>query len=193
MHKTRTAALYARVSTRDQSADMQIAELRELCARRQWTISDEYVDTGISGKTDRRPELDRLRRDCQRGRIDVVLCWRFDRFARSVSHLVGALEDFRTRGIDFVSLGDSIDTSTPAGRFTFHVIAAVAELEGSIIKERVVAGLENARRRGQRLGRPRASLDLDRARELRAGGQSLRTIAKALGVGTATVARALAG
>ncbi len=128
--KPKRCALYARVSTsRDQSPALQLDELRHLAAQRGWELVGEYVDVGVSGAKDRRPQLDRMMAEVLRGRIDVVAVWRFDRFARSVRHLVLALDDFRARGVDFVSASDGIDTSTPAGRFTFHVIAGVAELE----------------------------------------------------------------
>ncbi len=171
---------------------MQVEDLRRLAQQRGWEVVGEFVDVGHSGSKDRRPELDRLMADVGKGKIDVVAVWRFDRFARSVRHLVTALEDFRARGIDFVSVSDGIDTSTPAGRFTFHVIAAVAELERELIRERTRAGLASARRRGARIGRPRVVFDLERARALRASGKSLRKVAQELGVGAATLCRAMA-
>lgn len=188
----RRVALYARTSTsRDQNPAMQLEDLRRLAEQRGWQVVGEYVDVGHSGAKDRRPELDRLMRDVHAGKLNAVLCWRFDRFARSVRHLVSALDDFRARGIDFISMNDGIDTSTPAGRFTFHVIAAVAELEREIIRERVSAGLALARRRGARVGRPKVRVDLARAITLRASGKSLRNVAQELGIGAATLCRAL--
>ena len=122
-------AIYARVSTLNgQDPEMQLRELREYCQRRGMTLIDEYVDTGISGAKDRRPELDRLLTDAHRRRFDSVVVWRFDRFARSVSHLLRALETFRSLGIEFVSLSEQVDTSTPAGKLVFTVLGAVAEL-----------------------------------------------------------------
>lgn len=187
------AALYARVSTsRDQSPAMQLDALRQVAQQRGWEVAGEFVDIGQSGAKDRRPELDRLMQMVGRGGVDVVLVWRFDRFARSVRHLVLALEDFRARGIEFVSVADAIDTSTPAGRFTFHVIAAVAELEREIIRERVRGGLHSAKRRGVRIGRPKAIVDVSRARVLiHHDGFSVRKAAKVLGIGAATLTRAL--
>lgn len=117
-------ASYARVSTRDQHCEMQLHGLRQMSAQRGWTVVGEFVDVGVSGSKDRRPELDKLTKAVNRGRVDVVAVWRFDRFARSVRHLVLALDEFRAKGVDFVSKEDGIDTSTPAGRFTFHVIPA---------------------------------------------------------------------
>jgi DNA invertase Pin-like site-specific DNA recombinase len=185
-------AIYARTSTvREQDPRVQIEELRRVAQQRGWAIVGEYVDHGYSGSRDKRPELDRLMVDVGKGRVDVVCCWRFDRFARSVRHLVTALDDFRARAIDFVSINDAIDTSTPAGRFTFHVIAAVAELEREIIRERVRIGIQSARRHGQRVGRPPRFVDVHRASMLRSEGKSLRQTALALKVGVATLHRAL--
>jgi DNA invertase Pin-like site-specific DNA recombinase len=148
-------AIYARVSTKyGQDPEMQLAELREYIRNRKWKITGEYVDRGISGASDSRPELNRLMADASRRRFDVVAVWKFDRFARSVSHLLRALESFRALGIEFVSLSESIDTSTPTGKMVFTVLASVAELERSLIGERVRAGLRNAKARGTRLGRP---------------------------------------
>ncbi len=115
-------AIYARVSTSDQSAGMQVRELREYCTRREWQIVGEYVDAGISGAKERRPELDRLMDGAHRRRFDAVVVWRFDRFARSVSHLLRALETFKALGIEFVSLSEQVDTSTPTGRMVFTVL-----------------------------------------------------------------------
>jgi DNA invertase Pin-like site-specific DNA recombinase len=119
--------------------------LREYCQRRGWELIGKYVDVGISGTKEKRPQLDRLMADAHRRRFDVVACWRFDRFARSVSHLLRALETFGSLGINFVSLSEAIDTATPAGKLVFTVLGAVAELERSLIVERVKAGLRNAR------------------------------------------------
>jgi len=132
---------------------MQIRELREYCKRRGWTIHGEYVDRD-SGAKENRPELDRLMAEAHKRRFDVVCVWRFDRFARSVAHLLRSLETFNAQGIAFISLSEQIDTTTPAGKMVFTVLGAVAELERSLIGERVKAGLRNARARGKRLGRP---------------------------------------
>ncbi len=184
-------ALYARVSTADQSAGLQLDGLRQLAAQRGWQIVGEFVDLGVSGSKDRRPELDRLMTAVHKGKLDVVAVWRFDRFARSVRHLVMALDEFRGKQVDFVSVNDGIDTSTPAGRFTFTVIAGVAELERELIRERTIAGVAAARRRGAILGRPRVAFDLDAALRLRAEGKSVRDVAKVLGVNPTTLHRGL--
>lgn len=181
------AAIYARVSTTNgQSPAMQLRELREYCKRRGWRIVGEYTDAGISGTKDSRPELNRLMADAHKRRFDAVVVWKFDRFARSVSHLLRALETFNALGVAFVSLSESLDTSTPAGRMIFTVLGAVAELERSLIAERVRAGLRHARARGVRLGRPRCDVDTAEIRRLRLKGASWRAIGRALGVNHAT-------
>jgi DNA invertase Pin-like site-specific DNA recombinase len=158
------AAIYARVSTTNNGQDplVQTREMKDYCPRRGWMIVDEYVDMGISGTKEKRRELDRLMADAHRRRFDVVVVWRFDRFARSVSHLLRALETFQTLGIEFVSLSEQLDTSTPTGKMVFTVLGAVAELERSLIVERVRAGMRNARAKGKRIGRPpRTQLSLE--------------------------------
>lgn len=185
------AAVYARVSTSNHGQDvtMQTRELREYCQRRGWTISAEYVDVGISGTKEKRLELDKLLADAHRRRFDAVIVWKFDRFARSVSHLLRALETFQVLGIEFVSLTEGVDTSTPAGKMVFTVLGAVAELERSLICERVKAGLRNARAKGKRLGRPKVVLDAARILERRAQGHGWQKISRELGVGVGTVLR----
>jgi DNA invertase Pin-like site-specific DNA recombinase len=160
---------------------MQLLELREYCEQRGWQIAGEYVDMGISGTKEKRPKLDQLMSDAHRRRFDAVIVWKFDRFARSVSHLLRALETFQALGIHFVSLCESLDTSTPAGKMVFTVLGAVAELERSLIAERVRAGLRNARSKGKTLGRPRITLDAARIGPLRAQGLSWAKIAEQLG------------
>lgn len=182
------AAIYARVSTahNGQDPEMQLRELREYCQRRGWQITKEYVDLGVSGTKERRLELDQLLADAHRRHFDAVVVWRFDRFARSVSHLLRALETFGSLGIEFVSLSEQVDTSTPAGKMVFTVLGAVAELERSLIVERVRAGLRNARARGKRLGRPRKPVDAARVAQLRAQGASWRAVGAALQVAPRT-------
>src|SRR6202521_643105 len=186
--RTMKVAIYARVSTANNSQDptMQTRELREYAERRGWTVASEYVDIGISGTKEKRPELDRLMSDAHRRRFDAVVVWKFDRFARSVSHLLRALETFRALGIEFVSLSEQVDTSTPTGKMVFTVLGAVAELERSLIAERVRAGLRNARAKGKRLGRPRVVVDAHRIARLRREGASWRAVGAALGVSTTT-------
>ncbi len=185
-------AIYARVSTANQGQDptLQTRELREYAERRGWTVAGEYVDVGISGTKEKRPELDRLMADAHRRRFDCVVVWKFDRFARSVSHLLRALETFKAQGIEFVSFSEQMDTSTPAGKMVFTVLGAVAELERSLIVERVKAGLRNAKAKGRRLGRPHIAVDVRRIAMLREQGRSWPQIAKQLGVGVGTAYRA---
>jgi DNA invertase Pin-like site-specific DNA recombinase len=170
---------------------MQTRELREYCQRRGWALAGEYVDAGISGTKDRRPELDRLMADAHKRRFDVVAVWKFDRFARSVSHLLRALETFKALGIDFVSYSEQMDTSTPAGKMCFTVLGAVAELERSLIVERVKAGLRNAKAKGKSLGRPRTIVDGVRIGRLRSQGHSVRAIASELGYSRSLVHKTL--
>ena len=185
------AAIYARVSTANNGQDptMQTRELREYCERRGWTVAGEYVDVGISGTKEKRPELDRLLGEAHRRRFDAVVVWRFDRFARSVSHLLRALETFKSLGIEFVSLSEQVDTSTPTGKMVFTVLGAVAELERSLIVERVRAGLRNARAKGKSLGRPRVAVDAARIAAVRSQGLSWAKIGERLGLGEGTIRR----
>lgn len=184
-------AIYARVSTSNngQSPEMQLRELREYCGRRGWEVFAEYVDIGVSGTREKRPGLDRLMADAHRRRFDAVVVWKFDRFARSVSHLLRALETFKAQGIEFVSFSKQLDTSTPAGRLVFTVLGAVAELERSLIVERVRAGLRNALAKGKRLGRPPVVVDIAKIALLRAQGKSWRKIARQMGLAARTARR----
>jgi len=185
-------AIYARVSTLiGQSPEMQLAELREYASRRGWEVFAEYVDNGVSGAKESRPELNRLMADAHRRHFDVVLCWKVDRFGRSLKHLVNSLADLDSYGIAFVSLRDNLDLSTPSGRLMFQIIGAMAEFERSLIQERVRAGLRNAKLKGKILGRPPLALDCSRIVRLRASGASIRTISAQLGVSASTVHKTL--
>lgn len=187
-------AVYARVSTTNhgQDAGMQTREMRQFTDARGWTLADEYVDAGISGAKDSRPELNRLMADAHKRKFDVVVVWKFDRFARSVSHLLRALETFNALGIAFISLSESLDTTTPAGKMVFTVLGAVAELERSLIAERVRAGLRNAKAKGKQLGRPRVAVDAARMTRLRSQGFTVRKIATELGLSRSLVHKTLA-
>ena len=147
-------AIYARVSTTDQSTDSQLLDLRRYAADRGWGIYREYTDNGISGTKDSRPALNALMADAKKRKFALVLVWRFDRFARSTKHLILALDEFRNLGVDFVSYQENIDTGSPLGAAIFTIISAVAQLERDIIVERVKMGLRRARENGKRLGRP---------------------------------------
>ena len=175
-------AIYARVSTagKGQDVDMQLRDLHAYATSRGLSIFKEYVDDGISGRKDKRPALDELMNDARKRRFDAVLVWRFDRFARSTKHLVTALEGFRHLGIDFISFQENIDTSSPMGKAMFTIVSAIAELEADIIRERVVAGIANARAKGKRLGRPSADVDQEQVQRLRDGGLTIRAIADRL-------------
>jgi DNA invertase Pin-like site-specific DNA recombinase len=184
-------AIYARVSTHNgQNPEMQLAELREYCARRGWEIVGEYVDAGVSGARERRPELDRMLAACKRRQVDAVVVYRYDRFARSLRQLVNALCEFDSLGIQFVSLHEGVDTSTPNGRLVFGIFASIAEFERELIRERVRSGLALARAQGKRIGRPRRLVDAARVVELRRQGWSWAEIAREMGVGLGTVHRA---
>src|SRR5215469_5652682 len=175
------AALYSRVSKHTaQSPEMQIAELHDYCQRRGWEIAGEYVDVGISGAKERRPQLDRLLVDCRKRGVDAVVVYRYDRFARSLRQLVNALCDFDALGIQFVSLHEGVDTSTPNGRLVFGIFASIAEFERELIRERVRSGIALARAQGKRIGRPRRPVDLNKVRELRSLGWSWAQIAREL-------------
>jgi len=180
--------IYARVSTTNgQSPEMQLSDLREYASRRGWEMFAEYVDNGVSGAKESWPELNRLMSDAHRRHFDVVLCWKVDRFGRSLKHLVNALADLDSYGIAFVSLRDNLDLSTPSGRLMFQIIGAMAEFERSLIQERVRAGLRNAKLKGKMLGRPRRIVSSDEMSRLRDQGASFREIAKAVGASPGTV------
>ena len=155
MEKEVRAALYARCSTLDKGQDpeLQLVPLREYCQRRDFTIAGEYIDNGISGTKERRPQLDRLLEAARKRQIDLVIVWKLDRFGRSLKQLVMALEELSGLGIGFISYQDNLDLTTPQGRLMFHIIGSMAEFERELIRERVKAGIENARRKGKRLGR----------------------------------------
>jgi DNA invertase Pin-like site-specific DNA recombinase len=159
-----------------------------LTARREGLdLVREYIDVGQSGAMDSRPELNILMGDARKRQFDAIVVWRFDRFARSTKHLLSALEEFRSLGIQFISYQENMDTSSPLGQALFTIVSAVAQLERDLIRERVSAGIRNARENGMRFGRPMKAVDLDRIRQMRAEGQSLRQIAENLGVGYRTV------
>ena len=188
-NKGARAGIYIRISTGDRNPDLQLNELPEYCERRGWTMVETYEDH-MSGAKDRRPHLDRMLADARRRRFDVIVVWRCDRFARSTSHLLRALEEFQALGLDFVSVQEAVDTSTPAGKLTYTVIEAVNKLERSIIRERVIGGQRAAKRRGVRFGRPHRVVNTDKVSKLRKQGQSWREIAAAVGIPKDTLIRA---
>lgn len=187
------AAIYARVSTSNhgQDVEMQLVELRQVAAQRNWKVVGEYVDAGVSGVQESRPALDRLMADARSGKIDVIAVWRFDRFARSTQHLLSALEEFRVLGVSFVSIREQVDTTTPAGKVLFTLIAAISEFERTLIVERVRAGVANAKAKGIHCGRPRRELDVRAAAALIENGHGLREVASMLGLPRSTLRRRL--
>jgi DNA invertase Pin-like site-specific DNA recombinase len=186
----KVAALYARVSTLDQNCEVQLQDLRRYASQR-FAQYREYIDVGVSGAQRHRPQLDMLMKDARKRLFDVVLVWKFDRFARSLKHLIESLDEFSSLGIDFVSYTEGVDTTTPSGQLLFHIVGAVAQFERDLIAERVRAGMAHARSMGKRIGRPRAQVDVESAAKLRSQGQSWRQIARTLNVPVSRVRRAL--
>jgi len=189
--KPTLVALYARVSTlAGQDPEMQLRELREYCERRGLQIVEEFVDKGVSGSKEVKPALDRLLTMCRKRFVDAVVVYRYDRFARSLRQLVNALEEFRSLGIDFISLHEGVDTSTPNGRLIFGIFASIAEFERELIRDRVRSGIASARAKGKQLGRPRRDVDAAKITLLRGQGLSWAAIAVELAIGEGTVRRA---
>ena len=180
------AAIYARVSTLDQEPENQLQDLRRYVEARGWTVV-EYVDCGVSGAKDRRPALDQLLANAKRRRFDVVVCWRLDRLGRSLKHLITLLDELQALGVAFVSLGEGIDATTPAGKLQMHILGAIAEFERERIRERVLAGLQRARSQGKRLGRPPDRVPLERLRAV--AGLTVDVAAVRLGVSRSTIKR----
>ncbi len=187
-------ALYARVSTNNghQNPESQLLDLRKYAKDRGFQVYKEYVDT-MSGAIEKRPALDAMMNDAKKKRFDVVAVFRFDRAARSTKHLVEMLHTFRHLGISFISFQENIDTGSPLGEAMFTIISAISQLERDIIKERVKSGLRRAKERGKQLGRPKARVDLEKARKLKGEGATLREIAKQLKVSKSYISLALAG
>ncbi len=186
----KAAALYARVSTLDQNCEVQLQDLRRYAGHR-FAQYREYIDVGVSGAQRHRPQLDMLMKDAQKRLFDVVLVWKFDRFARSLKQLIESLDEFSSLGIDFVSYTEGVDTTTPTGQLLFHIVGAVAQFERDLIAERVRAGMAHARAMGKHIGRPQANVDVEAVRNLRSQAKSLRSIASTLGIPVSRVRRAL--
>lgn len=182
-------ALYARVSTKQhsQNPETQLIPLREYASQRGLEIVNEFVDLGWSGAKERRPQLDRMMAAARRRQFDAVIVWRFDRFARSTKHLVTALEEFRSLNVDFVSMTEAIDTSTPIGEVLFTIMSAFAQLERALIRERVQAGIERAKQEGKKLGRPTVLVDRVKVAERIAAGESIAKVARESGIARGTV------
>jgi DNA invertase Pin-like site-specific DNA recombinase len=185
------AALYARVSTDQQDETMQVHEMRRDCERRD-LFPTIFTDTGQSGSKERRPGLDRMMGEVRKGKFDVVMVYKFDRFARSLRQLLDALEEFRIRGVDFISVHESIDTTMPAGRLMFQMVGAFAEFERELIRERVKSGIAHVRSKGARWGRPSKQLDAAEIARLRKQqGLSWAEVAQAMGASKASCQRAI--
>jgi DNA invertase Pin-like site-specific DNA recombinase len=199
MKEQKRAALYARISTINAGQDpgMQVAELKEYCRHRGWKVAGEYIDKGISGAIDSRPELNRLMEDAHRRKFSAVAVWKFDRFARSVSHLLRALETFRALGIEFISLSEQVDTTTPMGKMIFTVLGSVGELERSLCVERVKCGMKNARAKGKLIGRPPlrkfSRMEMEQIQSARKKRESIRQLAIQHQTTQYTIGRILTG
>ncbi len=191
MKTDKRVALYVRVSTKDQSVDMQLNDLERYNKERGFKIFKTYKDNGFSGSQESRPALSELMNDAKKRKFDIILVWRFDRFARSTKHLVNALYEFRNLGIDFISYQENIDTSSPLGEAIFTIISAMATLERDIIAERVRGGLRKAKANGKRLGRPKSDVDTDKILEYRRQNKSIRQIANELNLSKGAVQRTL--
>ena len=180
-------AIYARVSTDEQTTDNQVLKLKQVADRNGWEVQAIYADT-ISGAKSKRPELDKLMKSVMRKEIDMVMVWSVDRLGRSLQHLTTLLSDIESKGIDLYLHQQNIDTSTPSGKMLFQLLGVFAEFERSMIRERVMAGLDRARSQGKRLGRPPVPpITVDKIKRLREEGMSLRKIAKQVGISTSKV------
>jgi DNA invertase Pin-like site-specific DNA recombinase len=193
-HRKRVA-IYARVSTIDQNPNLQLDELSRYAEARGLQLVATYVDQGVSGAKSQRPQLDALMAAAKRRQFDALLVWKLDRLARSVRHLTTLAGELEALGVDLIVPGQAIDTSTPTGRLLFNMLGAIAEFERDLIRDRVVAGMRAAQRRGKAIGRPQRLQGDQRERiiRLRRSGRSLREIATLLGVSKSTVGRALDG
>ena len=189
--ETKRVGIYCRVSTKEQTSDNQILDLRKYCESRGWRIIAEHTDNGISGTKDDRPELKAIMNLARKRKIDILLVWKFDRFARSLSNLVNSLDELRGMGVDFCSFSENIDTSSAQGKMLFGIFASIAEFERSLIVERINAGLRRARSQGKILGRPRDEIDSIKVQELKRQGYSLRRIASEVSSSKDTISRML--
>lgn len=180
-------AIYARCSTKDQNTDLQLLDLRQYAQNAQLNIVEEFVENGVSGMKSDRPRLNELMLKARQRLFDIVLVWKFDRFARSTSHLINTLEEFKKLGIDFISYTQNVNTLTSMGKAMFTLIGTMAELERDLIVERVNAGLRKAREKGKKLGRPSVNVDLEKLNELRNQGYSIRKLAQVFHVTRGTV------
>jgi putative DNA-invertase from lambdoid prophage Rac len=183
-------AIYARCSTDLQDPTLQTSELTEYARPRGFALVGTFVDIA-SGSRDDRPELQKILTLAKQRKIDAVLVWKLDRLGRSLKHLVNVIDELESVGVKFISLRDNLDFTTPAGRLLFGVIASMAQFERDLIRERVTAGMANAKRKGVRLGRKPVAFDIAELRRLRAAGLSFETISRQTGVSVGTTYRAL--
>jgi len=181
------AAIYARVSTKEQKLDLQLDSLTKLTESKGLEIHEIYEEKGFSGAKDSRPELDRMMDDARSGKFGYVLVWKYDRFARSTIHLLDVLTEFKELGIEFISKTEQMDTSTPVGKFLYTIIGGFAELERDIMRERIKEGMKAAKKRGQKFGRPATDVKIKDVLALREQGFSLRKIAIELGISASLV------
>ena len=178
--------IYARVSTKEQNVDMQLIDLRQYAKARKLNVVREYIDYASGAKSDRE-NYKKLFNDVRKRKTDIVLVWRFDRFARSTKELINALEEFSNLGVDFISYKENIDTSTPAGKILFTMISAFAEFERAIIRERVIAGMEKAKARGVKIGRPKIPpFTIQKVLEMRGNEVNYKDIIKKLKISKST-------
>ena len=185
---TKTVAIYARVSTDKQKVDMQLNELRQYVARSGWTVYEEFIDQAATGGNTKRPAFQAMLAAARQKKFHILLVWKLDRLSRSLKDLIITLDELGSLGIDFVSYDNNLDTSTPTGKLVFQIVGAVAEFEKDIIRERVIAGLANARQKGKRLGRPPLPPHIyDQAIKMRAEGLSFKKIGIALGIDEGTI------
>ena len=191
--KRKRVAIYARVSTAEQTTENQLQELRTVAERHGWEVVEEFVDNGVSGVKASRPAFDRLLKGINRKDFDLIMSWSVDRLGRSLRHLVDFLGDIHEKGIDLYLHQQGLDTSTPSGKALFQMLGVFAEFERAMIQERVKAGLARAKAQGKRLGRPPVSARIEyRVRKARQRGMGIKRIANHVGVGVGTVQRILA-
>jgi len=181
-------AIYARVSKVDQKLDSQLHELRQSCQNRGFEIIKEFTDIGVSGSKDKRPGLNALMNAARKRHIDAIMVYRFDRFARSTSHLAIALDEFNALGVQFISHSENLDTTTPMGKAMYAIIGAMAQLERDILIERVNSGIAAAKAKGKHCGRPwKHSKLTEQIKKMRLDGESYGSIAKLLGIPKSSV------
>ena len=185
-------AIYARVSTIDQHTDNQIIVLQKYCDARNYHIEYTYVDKGVSGSKESRPEFDNMMNDAKKRKFDCLLVWKLDRLSRSLRHLLNTLDELNNVGISFICYQDNIDTTTPTGRLMFHMVGAFAEFERSLIQERVKLGLQRAKQQGKVLGRPKIDINPYKIQQLRTQGHTIRAIAIELNLSVGAVHKTLA-